>query len=267
MSGKGGKRLVPVLIPHDTVEPLQKLVMERQNANIHKDNLFLFPNTGGSLDHAIGWNSLKTVTLAMGNQLKRHLLIADKFRHRASTLYALLDVAEHERDIFQAHGSRHSAEINRNVYQCPLAVKEITKVGGFLASIDGVRSLTQSKQGMCQNSLASQPETDAHLPASYSEEDLSGLAPGHTGNSEIHMVADCSASNLRLATTDSQKTSENKVATDCSEADMSWATADCNKTGVSQQETDYRPMATPMILMVMWMLSLWLILRMRVKIL
>ena len=235
MSGKGGKRLVPVLIPHDTVEPLRKLQMERENANIHKDNPFLFPNTGGSLDHAIGWNSLKSVTLAMGNQLKRpNLLIADKFRHRASTLYALLDVAEHEREPFFRHMG-HSAEINRNVYQCPLAVTEITKVGGFLASIDGVRSLTQSKRGMCHSSLASQPET-AHLPASNSEEDLCGLAPGHIENSDTHMVTDYSASNLEEAITDSLKTSE--VSTGSSEADRSCAITDCNKMSVSQQKTD-----------------------------
>ena len=31
----------------------------------------------------------------------------------------------------------HSDEINENVYQCPLAIKEITSVGGFLQTIDG----------------------------------------------------------------------------------------------------------------------------------
>ena len=161
MAGKGSKRLVPVLIPHDTVEPLRKLVRERQNANIHKDNPFLFPNIGGSLDHALGWNSLKAVTLAMGDQLEQpHLLIADKFRHRASTLFALLEVPDHEREPFYRHMG-HSAAINRDVYQCPLAVTEITKVGGFLASIDGSKSRSRFEPDRCHDS---EPASDLDLP-------------------------------------------------------------------------------------------------------
>ncbi|XP_070212643.1 uncharacterized protein [Littorina saxatilis] len=137
MAGKGSKRLVPLLIPVDTVEPLRKLVKERGNANIHSENVFLFPNTGGSLDHAVGWNSLSTITTAMSDKLESpQLLIADKFRHRASTLFALLDVPDQERESFYRHMG-HSADINKHVYQCPLAVTEITKVGGFLSSIDG----------------------------------------------------------------------------------------------------------------------------------
>ena len=56
------------------------------------------------------------------------LLTATKMRHRASTLHAALEVPEQECDFFYNHMG-HSGEINREVYQTPLAVMAITKVG------------------------------------------------------------------------------------------------------------------------------------------
>lgn len=100
------------------------------------------------MDHATGWNCVSTVAKSMGNQLKKtHLLIADKFRHRASTLYALMDLPEHEREKWYRHMG-HSASINRDVYQCPLAVGEITHVGGFLQKLDmnGKKATLQAGQ-------------------------------------------------------------------------------------------------------------------------
>ena len=66
---------------------------------------------------------------------KPHLLIADKFRHRASTLFASMDIPLEKRDAFYKHMG-HSETINKEVYQCPLAVKEITEVGKFFDNID-----------------------------------------------------------------------------------------------------------------------------------
>ena len=81
----------------------------------------------------------KKVTQMMEGHLKdpSHLT-ATKYRHRASTLYALQDIPEKDRNIFYKHMG-HSMEINTNVYQCPLAVREITSVGRYLEKIDGSR--------------------------------------------------------------------------------------------------------------------------------
>ena len=116
--GKGSKRLVPVLIPMDTLAPLKKLVQERESTGILNDNPFLFPNTGSSKDHVSGYVAVKNITTMVGELEKPHLLIADKYRHRASTLFALLDVPQHQRHVFYKHMG-HSESINQNVYQCP----------------------------------------------------------------------------------------------------------------------------------------------------
>ena len=134
-SGKGSRKLVPLLIPNDTVDAMKRIVQERSNF-VSDQNSFLFANLSDSKDHVIGWNCLKSVTSSLSSSLKSpHLLIADKFRHRMSTLYALLDVNESEREAFYSHMG-HSAEMNKNVYQCPAALREVTKVGAFLRNVD-----------------------------------------------------------------------------------------------------------------------------------
>ena len=65
-------------------------------------------------------------------------ITATQYRHRASTLYAQLDVSESHRSVFYKHMG-HASEINSEVYQCPLAVTEITHVGRYLNDIDGLR--------------------------------------------------------------------------------------------------------------------------------
>ena len=49
-------------------------------------------------------------------------------RHRISILYAGLELPQAERDLFYTHMG-HSESINKHVYQTPLAIQEITKVG------------------------------------------------------------------------------------------------------------------------------------------
>ena len=135
-AGKGSRRLVPVLFPKDTLAPIQKLIEERVECGISDDNPYLFPNTGLSNDHVIGWNSIQTVAKQLGNELdKPSLLTADKFRHRASTLFASLDVPREQREAFFRHMG-HTESINRDVYQSPMALKEITEVGSFFNTLD-----------------------------------------------------------------------------------------------------------------------------------
>ena len=78
---------------------------------------------------------MKDVTNLVDGDERPELLIADKYRHRASTLFALTEVPEEKRHAFYKHMG-HSQQINRDVYQCPLAVKEVTQVSTFLDALD-----------------------------------------------------------------------------------------------------------------------------------
>ena len=51
---KAQERWVPVLITEDTTELKTKFLSERSNRNVSGLNVFLFPNTNDSLDHASG---------------------------------------------------------------------------------------------------------------------------------------------------------------------------------------------------------------------
>ncbi|GFS00397.1 transposon Tf2-6 polyprotein [Elysia marginata] len=66
---------------------------------------------------------------------KPHLLIADKFRHQLSTIFASFELPKEQQNSFIRH-MRHSEAINRNVYQCTMAIQEITRVGKILSNID-----------------------------------------------------------------------------------------------------------------------------------
>ena len=133
-SGKGTKDLVPVLIPEDTYPALIKLVEARDDVGIDRSNQFVFANTQGSHDHVIGWQMIKEVCKA-ANVKYPHLVTANHMRHRAATIYAHTDVPAPEREAFFRHMA-HSREMDEKVYQCPLGVMEVCKVGRYLTKLD-----------------------------------------------------------------------------------------------------------------------------------
>ena len=105
------------------------MIDNRNELGISENNPFLFANTASSLDHAVGWQCFKAIVKMVDVKLEKpELLAADKFRQRISTLYAVLELPSHEREIFYRHIG-HSGEINKNVYQCPFSIGEIVKVG------------------------------------------------------------------------------------------------------------------------------------------
>ena len=59
----------------------------------------------------------------------------DRFRHRASTYFAMEDVPAEKRETFYRHMG-HTEFINKSVYQCPLAITEITTVGQFMTKLN-----------------------------------------------------------------------------------------------------------------------------------
>jgi len=136
-AGKGNNHLVPVLIPDDTAKTLRQLASAetRKQCAVDERNTYLFPCIQGSLEHVSGWHAVRKVCIDAGVS-DPSLLTATKMRHRISTLYAAMDVPEAERAYFYRHMG-HSADINTNIYQTPLAVAEVTKVGVRLQAMDG----------------------------------------------------------------------------------------------------------------------------------
>ncbi|KAJ8018163.1 hypothetical protein HOLleu_43996 [Holothuria leucospilota] len=135
-SGKGSKHLVPVLFPKDTIEPVRKLCDEdiRSAAAIASTNIFLFPTTNGSENHVSGWHAVSNVCEKV-DLTNKETLTATKNCHRLSTLFAIIDVPESERQYTYKHMG-HSEETNQHIYQAPLAVKELTVVGKCLQTIN-----------------------------------------------------------------------------------------------------------------------------------
>ena len=133
-AGKVSQKLEPVLFPTDTFESIKKMLMERSNHSIHPDNIYVLPNTQNSLDHAIGYHCLRAVVKQAPDLKKPHLLIDDKFRHQVSTIFAGFELPKDQQDSFIQH-MEHSEAINKNAYQCSMAIQVITRVGKMLSNI------------------------------------------------------------------------------------------------------------------------------------
>ena len=130
-----GNHLVPCLVPQDCVPGLQKLCDRdvRACAGVSSHNPFIFANTGGSMNHVVGWDSVHHVCKEAG--IEGANLNATANRGRISTLFASLELPPEERPFFYAHMG-HSAEVNLGTYQRPLPIQEILKVGKHLQQFD-----------------------------------------------------------------------------------------------------------------------------------
>ena len=145
-TGKGNKRLVPLLIPNECLNGMEILLNERYrtSACISKDNPFLFAPTNTAKKnlhgHISGWHVLKEVCKSLSLS-SASSINATKNRHYVSTIYATLHVADpKERQYFFDHMG-HAEEMNKNNYQCPPAIMAITKVGKHLLGIDNCELL------------------------------------------------------------------------------------------------------------------------------
>ncbi|XP_057296732.1 uncharacterized protein LOC130625649 [Hydractinia symbiolongicarpus] len=99
LAGKGNKHIVSMIVPNDTVKALQHLsrVDFRKSAGVAKDNNFLFASTQLSDVQFSGWHALKGVCSKVTALKKPELINWTNNRHRVSTIYASLDIAETDR--------------------------------------------------------------------------------------------------------------------------------------------------------------------------
>lgn len=135
MTGKGNHHVVSVYIPDDCVEGLRKLADPdiRKDAGILPDNKFLFPTKSSDI-YISGWHVLKEVCGNCELQ-KPELINGTNNRHRLSTVFATLNVSKEVRDGFFSHMG-HSEEVNRNIYQTPMALHGVQTYGRQLLEID-----------------------------------------------------------------------------------------------------------------------------------
>lgn len=132
-SGKGNTHLVHVLFPSDTLAPIRFLCDKEIRSTVAEDNVFWFPSVNNPHIHVSGWHAVNNVSsnLVLTN---RETITATKNRHRESTMFAMMDVPEGDRKFIYKHLG-HSEHTNINVYQTPLASKELTVVGKRLREI------------------------------------------------------------------------------------------------------------------------------------
>ena len=124
----------------------------RETAGIQIDNTYVFACTQKSQSHITGWHALNNVCDEAGIKEKT-TLTATKNRHRVSTLYAALDLPDAEQALLFKHMG-HSANINQNIYQVPLAIREVTQVGMQLQRIDkGKLNNLYMNVGVCDRQL------------------------------------------------------------------------------------------------------------------
>ncbi len=137
LAGKGNKHIVSLIIPNDAAKAMRYLSKShiREIAGVAKNNTFLFASTQLSDVQFSGWHALKMICRQIDME-QPELVNWTNNRHRVSTIYAGLDVSEKDRDLFYKHMG-HSAEMNRNVYQAPLALSSVTRVGKNLLEIEG----------------------------------------------------------------------------------------------------------------------------------
>jgi hypothetical protein len=123
-------------VPSDCIPALDLLSNQdvRHNANVMKENTFLFPSTN-SLQHVDGWSATYRSCIKAGLNELQVSLNATTQRGRLSTLYAAREIPLGQRKAFYAHMG-HSEEVNSGTYQRPPAVQTVTRVGSFLASVD-----------------------------------------------------------------------------------------------------------------------------------
>ena len=123
------------MILKDSVEAMRKLAdpVIRKEAGVLENNIFLFASTQMSELNVFGWHALKDVCKDL-NLINPRLINATNNRHRVSTIYATLDLPQQEKQLFYTHMG-HSEEMNREVYQAPLALMGLTKTGKHLMDI------------------------------------------------------------------------------------------------------------------------------------
>ncbi|XP_056015185.1 uncharacterized protein LOC125674959 [Ostrea edulis] len=132
LKGKG-RKYVPVLIPVDLIQAIDRISNDRRDFGIRKENPFLFATKNG-FSHCSGWHAVAEVSERAEISIP---VTATKIRHRLSSIYASLEMKPEDRKVILEYMG-HEENINRENYQCPPAVRTARVMGKMLTTIDGV---------------------------------------------------------------------------------------------------------------------------------
>ncbi|CAC5415321.1 unnamed protein product [Mytilus coruscus] len=156
-------------------------------------------------------------------------------RHYMSTIFANLEVTDATREAFYRHMG-HSEEVNKHVYQCPLAIQEITKVGKFFYQFDlDSGNITAEEQPISQEDVSG-PSSLIDNKCAKSEEDegSSELTKSTEKKGQKKFVKYSSSENDSSIESDSENDSspESDYSTDYSEGNSS------QKRGLKRKSED-----------------------------
>nr|XP_054753532.1 uncharacterized protein LOC129259256 [Lytechinus pictus] len=188
-SGKG-RHLVPILFTEDTHHALRKLADPevRSMCGIRDDNTYLFPCTYMSEGHVSGWHAIKSLCKKVHLD-NSEVITATANRHRVSVLFALTEIPEKDRDFVFKHLG-HSGDTNRDIYQAPLAVREITVVGRQLNKMDSAETLPEPS---CSNSSTTAAEDFADDEVSSAPTSRAKTVPSNASASVMRDGANVAA--------------------------------------------------------------------------
>ncbi|XP_052059028.1 uncharacterized protein LOC127699762 [Mytilus californianus] len=233
-SGKCVSHLLPILIPEDTWKAMTKLTDQqiRQAAGVKQTNLYVFPNIKDSNFHVCGWKSVNKICKKA--ELSKRIN-ATQMRHYMSTVFANLEVADATKEAFYRHMG-HSEEVNKHVYQCPLAIQEITKVGKFFYQFDlDSGNITAEEQPNSQEDVAGPSSlNDNKCAKSEEDEGSSELTKSTEKKGQKKFVIYSSSENDSSIESDSENDSspESDYSTDYSEGNSS------QKRGMKRKSED-----------------------------
>jgi hypothetical protein len=92
------------------------------------------------------------------------------------------DLPEQQREIFYRHMG-HSAQMSKDVYQCPLAVAELTQVDSFLNRLDEQGKGAVAKKA-ATSLLLPPPEPAGNRETESSDNEETSAPPEPAGNGE-----------------------------------------------------------------------------------
>ncbi|RXG56837.1 hypothetical protein Avbf_15881 [Armadillidium vulgare] len=183
--GKGLQSL-SIIIPNSCIKGLNIMSDSRvrRRAGIREDNKYLFPTTGFNSYHVQGVSDISTVIKESGVE---RLFKAKDIRHYVSTKQAMLTLPPEVRSLFYLQMG-HEETINKNIYQSPLVIESLMKVGKILKILD--ESLISSDAISTKNIDVKPTEKENHTFESNSNSNFKVSENSTYMNNSEEMLAD-----------------------------------------------------------------------------
>ncbi|RXG62300.1 hypothetical protein Avbf_10767 [Armadillidium vulgare] len=156
----------------------------RRQAGIRDDNKYLFPTMGFNSYHVQGVSDISTVMKESGVE---RFFKAKDIRHYISTKQAMLTLPPEVRSLFYLHMG-HDENINKNIYQSPLVLESIMKVGNILKILD--EALISTDPISTENIDVMPTENENHTFGSNSNSNFKVSENSNMNNSEEMLVDD-----------------------------------------------------------------------------